>query len=126
MTKSDWILMAIIVTVSSFLLGLRLLPVSGGQIQARVELKGETIQKINLKDVEGSIITIPLQRGKAQLEVKQRAIRLLPMPDSVCPRKICSHTGWIRRAGETIICVPFGMLRSFFKSGFIRFLNPKF
>lgn len=106
MTKSDWILMAIIVTVSSFLLGLRLLPVSGGQTQAQVELKGETVQIINLKDVEGSIITIPLQRGKAQLEVKQGAIRLLPMPDSVCPRKICSHTGWIRRAGETIICVP--------------------
>lgn len=106
MTRSDWILVAIVALVSFLLLGLRFLPVSGEQIQARVELEGKTVRVINLQAVDGSIVTIPFKRGQARLKVEQGAIRLLPMPVSVCPRKICSHTGWIRRAGETIICVP--------------------
>lgn len=106
MTKSDWILVAIVASISFVLLGLRFLPVSGEQIQAQVELEGKIVQIIDLQEVDAGVIAIPFEGGKAQLEVKQEAIRLLPMPDSICPRKICSHTGWIRRAGETIICVP--------------------
>ncbi len=106
MTKTDWILITIVASVSFILLGLKLLPVSGVQVQARIELEGKTVQTLNLQAVDGSVVTIPLKRAKAQLEVKKGAIRLLPMPESICPRKICSHTGWIRRPGETIICVP--------------------
>ncbi|NLW45895.1 MAG: NusG domain II-containing protein [Firmicutes bacterium] len=106
MTRSDWILIAIVASVSLLLLGFRLLPVSGEQIQAQIELEGETIKIINLQEIGSGIITIPLKRGKAQLEVNEGAVRLLPMPDSVCPRKICFHTGWINRTGETIICAP--------------------
>lgn len=106
MTRSDWILIVIVVSISLLLLGLRWLPVTGDQTRARVELEGRIFQEINLQVVDGSVVTIPLKQGKAQLEVKGGAVRLLPMPDSVCPRQICSHTGWIRRGGETIICVP--------------------
>ncbi len=106
MTRSDGILIAIVGLVSLLLFGFRLLPVSGEQAQAQIELKGEIVRIVNLSKVDDSIVTIPLEHGDAQMEVKQGAIRLLPMPESVCPRKICSHTGWIKRAGETIICVP--------------------
>ena len=106
MTRTDWILIILVVSVSLLLLGLRFLPVSDAQVQARVELEGRTVRTLNLQAVEGSVVAIPFKGGEALLEVKGGAIRLLPMPDSVCPRKICSHTGWIRRAGETIICVP--------------------
>ena len=106
MTRSDWILIVIVASISLLLLGLRWLPVTGDQTRARVELEGRIVQEINLQVVDGSVVTIPLKQGEARLEVKGGAVRLLPMPDSVCPRQICSHTGWIRRAGETLICVP--------------------
>ncbi len=105
MTRSDWLLVAIVASAPFLLMGLRLLLVSGEQIRVRVGLKGKTVRVINLEAVDGSVATVPFERGKAQLEVKQGAIRLLPMPGSICPRKICSHTGWIRRPGESIICV---------------------
>lgn len=106
MTKTDWMLIVIVASVSLLLIGMRFLPVSNAQVQARVELEGETVRILNLQAVDGSVVTISFKGGEAQLEVKGGAIRLLPMPGSICPRKICSHTGWIKRPGETIICVP--------------------
>lgn len=106
MTRSDWILIVAVASVSLLLLGLRWLPFTSDQTGVRLELEGRIVQEIALQAVDGTIVTIPLEWGEAQLEVKGGAVRLLPMPDSVCPRQICSHTGWIRRPGETIICIP--------------------
>lgn len=45
--------------------------------------------------------------GQAVLEVEDGSVRVLPMPDHLCPRHICSHVfGQISRPGENIICVP--------------------
>lgn len=106
MTKTDWVLITLVASVSLILLGLRYLPVSDVQVQARIELEGKTVRILNLQKVDDSVVTMALKGGQARLELKGGAIRLLPMPDSVCPRKICWHTGWIKRPGETIICVP--------------------
>ncbi len=37
------------------------------------------------------------------VEVKSGAIRV---EKSTCKRKICVHTGWISRSGQSIVCVP--------------------
>lgn len=53
-TKSDWIIIAVVASISVTLLGLRFLPVSGEQIQAQVELEGNMVQTINLQESDGS------------------------------------------------------------------------
>lgn len=43
----------------------------------------------------------------AEIEVAHGKARLKPMPDWVCPRHICSDTGWISmNGGQAIICAP--------------------
>ncbi len=31
---------------------------------------------------------------------------MLPLSRELCPRGICSHTGWISRNYQSIVCVP--------------------
>lgn len=40
------------------------------------------------------------------LQVKNGKVRMLRMNDDICPRKICSETGWIENSIETIVCLP--------------------
>lgn len=42
----------------------------------------------------------------AFVEVGGGRIRMLPMDDDLCPRGICSHTGWIEYSYESIVCLP--------------------
>jgi hypothetical protein len=106
MTALDRKVMLTLAVVAAILFGLRFWPASTGRLVARVEVNGEVVQEIDLTRAEGRTIAIKLPRGQAELEVKDRAVRLLEMPVSLCPRKICSHMGWIRKPGETIVCLP--------------------
>lgn len=42
----------------------------------------------------------------AVIEVKNGQIRMLPLDDELCPKAICSHTGWITYSYESIVCLP--------------------
>jgi hypothetical protein len=106
MTALDRKVMLTLAIVAALLFGLRFWPAPAGRLIARVEVNGTVVQDIDLNRAEGRTVPIKLPRGQAELEVKDRAVRLLEMPDSLCPRKICSHIGWIRRPGETIVCLP--------------------
>ena len=50
---------------------------------------------------------ISLLNGKMLIEIKERRLRV---KKSDCPRQICVNLGWVRLAGETIICVPYKTL----------------
>lgn len=106
MTAFDRRLILILIIGAAFLFGMRFVPVSAKQVIARVEVDGKLIREIKLDQAEGRIIAVPFGRGLAQLEIQQGRVRMLEMPEEICPRKVCSHTGWIGRSGETIICVP--------------------
>ncbi len=43
---------------------------------------------------------------KAFIEIDDRRIRMLEMDDHLCPKKICSHTGWIEYSYQSIVCLP--------------------
>lgn len=43
---------------------------------------------------------------EAEVEIKNGRVRMLPLGKELCPRGICSHTGWISQPGETIVCLP--------------------
>ncbi len=42
----------------------------------------------------------------AHLEVEEGRIRMLSLDDELCPKHICSHTGWIEYQYEKIVCLP--------------------
>lgn len=42
----------------------------------------------------------------AVVEVKDGSIRMLPLDEELCPKAICSHTGWIAYSYESIVCLP--------------------
>lgn len=44
-----------------------------------------------------------IQAGKMILEIKDQQVRVR---QSDCPRQICTHQGWISKAGQTLICIP--------------------
>ncbi|NLG85256.1 MAG: NusG domain II-containing protein [Firmicutes bacterium] len=74
----------------------------------RVELAGRMVQEFPLWP-EGSPprrVKVPLAKGEALLSLENGGVRILPLPRSICPRRICAHSGLIRRPGETLVCVP--------------------
>ncbi len=42
----------------------------------------------------------------AHLEIEKGRIRMLALGDDLCPKHICSHTGWIEHSYEKIVCLP--------------------
>ncbi|HEY8463584.1 MAG TPA: NusG domain II-containing protein [Bacillota bacterium] len=106
MTALDRKLIAGLLIVAAILFLGRFLPATQSGLVARVELTGRLVKTINLTRAEGRKVVIELPRGRAELEIKNRAVRIVEMPDELCPRKICSHSGWIRKPGEMLICVP--------------------
>lgn len=42
----------------------------------------------------------------ALVEIEEGRIRMMPLEGDVCPKNICSHTGWIEYSYESIVCLP--------------------
>jgi len=42
----------------------------------------------------------------ATIEIDDGRIRMLPLSEDLCPRAVCSHTGWIEYSYESIVCLP--------------------
>lgn len=74
---------------------------------AVVSVSNEAVRVFSESELMGQeIYTIPMEKGEAEIEVDGGKVRVLPMARDLCPRGICSATGWIKRNGSSIICVP--------------------
>lgn len=74
---------------------------------AEIEIGGKAVYTHLMKTGEpDSLVSLELPRGRGTVQIRGGRIRILPMPDSVCPLHICSRTGWIERPGQFIACVP--------------------
>ena len=60
---------------------------------------GKLLEKAALN--KDKIILLP--NGEMKIEVKESRIRVAW---SDCPKQLCVNTGWIKTAGEIIVCVP--------------------
>jgi len=67
--------------------------------RARIYRGKQLIETVSLKADR----RIDLSRDGMQLEVNAGRVRVI---QSDCAKQICVQRGWIRQAGETIICVP--------------------
>lgn len=71
-----------------------------------VEVDRRIVGRYPLTDDGRSIHRVRLDQGWAVVEVQRGAVRLRDHYRGSCPREICKQTGWIKREGESIICIP--------------------
>jgi hypothetical protein len=72
-----------------------------------VSIRGEQVRVIEKDEFLGNdVLTFPLEKGEAKIEINEGKVRILPMSEKICPKRICSSFGWIERSGEAAICVP--------------------
>lgn len=53
------------------------------------------------------LVTVPGREGPYRFEIKGGKIRAV---EAVCPNQVCVHRGWIEREGDSIVCVPNGVV----------------
>lgn len=76
---------------------------------AAVFVQNEKVAELSI--VSGNQFTHTLEFGEqneysALIEIKDNRIRMLPLSKELCPRAVCSHTGWIEYTYESIVCLP--------------------
>ncbi len=93
----------VLLLAAASLLALRLLAVPGG----RVEITGpEGTVSLSLSE-EGRYPFTGQDGIQVLVEVQDGRVRFA---ESGCPDKVCVHTGWLSRAGQTAACLPAGIL----------------
>ena len=72
-----------------------------------ISQNGEVIQKIPIKNTINDKVLVEVKGpiGTSIVEAHNGKVRLKEAPEKD-PEKICVKTGWIERAGPSIICVP--------------------
>ena len=74
---------------------------------AVVEVQGREMMRLSLStEIPDRQVPLKLEGGEAMLEVAGGRVRLLPMPDHLCSKHICSKTGWIGKPWQVIVCLP--------------------
>ncbi|MFO7951874.1 MAG: NusG domain II-containing protein [Bacillota bacterium] len=107
---ADYFIIGFIVLTGLSVMWFNLQVVSAaGQKYATVHLKNEQVVELSLS--EGETYDYEITFGKdnqhaAEVEVKNGRVRMLPISEELCPKAICSHTGWIEHSYESIVCLP--------------------
>lgn len=102
MTRNDLLLIAVLIIFS-----LTPLAVDSGAEKNFVVVKvdGAIVRKLDVTAEE--TFTVEAGGGKNIVEIKNGAVRVI---EADCPDKICVRRGAIAHVGETIACVPHGVL----------------
>ena len=106
----DIIIVASLLVVTGVTFAVTYFPKDNGSLIANIYLKQEKIHSINLSELsdESIIYTVNIDEDEhVHIEAKHNAIRV---KESTCPHQYCVHTGWIREAGRSIICVPYELV----------------
>ena len=109
MTPPDKILLfsLLLISLFSYIFINSLFP-SEKMFTAVVEVAGRERGRFSLDSgLPSRMIPVSLREGdEALFEVSGGKIRLLPMPDRLCSKHICSKKGWIGMPWEMIVCLP--------------------
>ncbi len=79
------------------------------QKYAVITVENEQVAELSLRPGESMSYTFQFgekDQHTAEVEVEDGRIRMLPLPGGLCPKAICSHTGWIENSYESIVCLP--------------------
>lgn len=80
---------------------------SSEQRELVVQIGQEVVYREDL-DNEGmySFDVELMNKEKATIQVKQGSVRVEKMDPVICPKGICSATGWIDNRYQSIVCLP--------------------
>lgn len=77
---------------------------AGGDLTAVISQDGKVIQTVDLSAMQEGHTEITV--GGAYTNVIELERDRVCMESSDCPTQDCVHTGWITRAGQSIVCLP--------------------
>lgn len=82
---------------------------AAGPKYARVFVQNRQVAELSLTPGDKFDYTLSFgenNQHRAAIEIDDGKIRMLPLSEDLCPRAICSHTGWIEYSYESIVCLP--------------------
>ena len=72
-----------------------------------IKAYNQIVKEIPLKNINKSqVYEFKFKDNTGYVEVKDGKVRMIEMSRDICPEAICSDTGWIDKAYESIVCLP--------------------
>jgi hypothetical protein len=82
---------------------------AAGPKYARILVQNRQVTELSLTPGDRFDYTLYFgenNQHSAVIEIDDGRIRMLPLSEELCPRAVCSHTGWIEYSYESIVCLP--------------------
>jgi len=82
---------------------------AAGPKYAKVFVQNRQVAELSLTSGDKFEYTLSFGENNqyaATIEIDDGRIRMLPLSEDLCPRAVCSHTGWIEYSYESIVCLP--------------------
>lgn len=82
---------------------------AAGSKYARIFVQNRQVAELSLATGDKFDYTLSFgenNQHRATIEIDDGKIRMLPLSEDLCPRSVCSHTGWIEYTYESIVCLP--------------------
>lgn len=106
MTQIDKIIILIILICSVFTIILLNIQISILDSQdIIISYQGKEIERISLSE-DKKTYEFTFGKNIGYIDVYNNEVRMIPMDKSICPRRICSKTGWISKKYQSIVCLP--------------------
>ncbi len=86
--------------------GFYVVPRGSGELTAVVRVDGKQLARLPVTGQTLAEKKVQLPGGIATIQYGQGKVRVEPLDDHICPNGICWKTGWVSRAGQSIVCVP--------------------
>lgn len=108
MKKFEKILVAIILLLSAIAMVVMMISKSDDQNKnIIITVDNKVIEKISLNNLnESSLYDFNFDNYIGSIETRNGRVRMLEMSKEICPKSICSETGWIDNSYKSIVCLP--------------------
>ncbi len=100
--KGDFLLAALLLGLAG-LLSWTMTGAASGPLVAVIEQDGETVRRIEISALADPIEVELAGEYHLTIRAENGRIRFL---DADCPDRLCVHTGWLTRKGQTAVCLP--------------------
>jgi len=107
MKKFEKIAIVSVLLISVVATGMMMGSKSKAQNENIVIMVGNKVEKkipLNTNELKTYDFNFKDQIG--QIEVNKGRVRMVPMSQEICPKSICSNTGWIETTYQSIVCLP--------------------
>lgn len=100
-------LIGLILVSSIVSIGVMNLKTNNSKGFAVLKIDNQVLGKYELaNNKESKIYEFQFNSNTGYLEVKDNKVRMLEMSKEICPKAICSETGWIDTTYQSIVCLP--------------------